>query len=89
MYVFGQVDVGAFDTSKLVLLSIAAVFVFLFWPRITEFFGQMRATKDETAVDDVAEFRTQVKNLLARKKAVEQELQEVLRLLAEIQGELK
>ena len=81
-------DVGAMDSGKLLMLVIAAVFVFLFWPRITEFFGNLRPAPADTP-DDAAEFRTQVRSLLARKKAVEEELREVKKLLAEIEGELK
>jgi hypothetical protein len=81
-------DVAALDSGKLLMLVIAAVFVFLLWPRITEFFGNLRPSPADTT-DDAAEFRTQVRGLLARKKSVEEELREVKKLLAEIEGELK
>jgi hypothetical protein len=85
---FAQMDVGALDSGKLLMLAIAAVFVFLFWPRITEFFGNLRQAAP-TSTDDVADFREQVRALLLRKKAVEAELVEVKKLLTEIEGEMK
>ena len=83
-----QATVGWPGTDQLVLLVIAAVFVFLFWPKITEFFGNLRQTAP-TSTDDVADFREQVRALLLRKKAVEAELVEVKKLLTEIEGEMK
>lgn len=81
-------DVGAFDTGKLLMLAIAAVFLLLFWPKITEFIRNLRQSTTDTT-DDAADFREQVRALLSRKKKVEEELKEVKKLLAEIEGELK